>query len=311
MPHNGWLDMAKPFIAAYHAGATSVTSFITSDQLIYWYRPELRTLNCDATDTTMGPSNNASGNYFNGRPDGWNTMADSVFVVALLRSPGVVTIRSGGNSQSFNAPAGATAFQVDMQVGQQQFTLTRGGNTVLSAVSLKDVSATCICGIYNFNAFVGTVPAGFSDPLGPDGLNLFTKGLNVQCAAQPSLPAGPAQPTVTGNPTTTQAPPPPVTTKPATTTTTAPPPVTSNPGSVCVAGQGPGNYAGLCSFCCNFGYCPPGPCTCTQFGSQVPPPNGGVFKNGRPIPGEDSSYLGLCSYACDHGYCPETACTHD
>lgn len=44
MPHNAWLDMAKPFIAAYKARATSVNSYITQDQIIYWYRPNLRDL---------------------------------------------------------------------------------------------------------------------------------------------------------------------------------------------------------------------------------------------------------------------------
>jgi hypothetical protein len=150
--------MAKPFIAAYHAGDTSVDKYITSDELIYWYRPTLRSLNCDATDTTMVPANNDSGNYFQGRPNGWEDMEDTVFVVSMLTAPGTVTVTSGGNTQSFNAPAGASAFQVPMAVGQQQFSLTRDSSTVLSGVSLKDISSTCICGIYNFNAYVGTLP---------------------------------------------------------------------------------------------------------------------------------------------------------
>ncbi|KAJ7641127.1 glycosyl hydrolase family 71-domain-containing protein [Roridomyces roridus] len=62
-----WLDMAKRFIAAYKAGASSPDRFITQDQIIYWYRPTLSTLDCDATDTTAGrAANNDSGNYFEG-----------------------------------------------------------------------------------------------------------------------------------------------------------------------------------------------------------------------------------------------------
>jgi len=295
--------MAKPFIAAYHAGATTVNNYITSDQLVYWYRPTLKTLDCDATDTTMVPANNASGNYFEGRPNGWEDVQDAVFVVALLTSPGVVTITSGSNSQSFQAPAGASSFQVPLGVGQQQFSLSRGTTTVLSGVSLKNVSPICICGIYNFNAYVGALPAEFSDPLGPDGLSSLTVGLHVTtCAPIPSLGTAPAPPTTTVTPTTT------VSVKPTTTTTTA----SSSPSSTgtCIAGSGTGNYAGLCSFCCNFGYCPPGPCTCTAYGNPVPtPPTTGV--NGVPIAGEDASYDGLCSFACNHGYCPPTACTTD
>ena len=80
----------------------------------------------------------------------------------------------------------------------------------------------------------------------------------------------------------------------------------------CIAGtvaQGEtGNYLGLCNFCCNYGYCPPGPCVCTSHGSPVsPPPETGT--PGCPVAGEGQGYDGLCSFACDHGYCPPTACT--
>lgn len=84
----------------------------------------------------------------------------------------------------------------------------------------------------------------------------------------------------------------------------------TGPGNnkVCTGGTGPGNYVGLCFFCCQYGYCPPGPCTCTKYGTPVPiPPSTGA--RGIPLKDEDDSYLGLCSFACDHGYCPPTACT--
>uniref|UniRef100_A0A093UZV4 Uncharacterized protein n=3 Tax=Talaromyces marneffei TaxID=37727 RepID=A0A093UZV4_TALMA len=78
--------------------------------------------------------------------------------------------------------------------------------------------------------------------------------------------------------------------------------------AVCVGGTGQGNYVGLCSFACNYGYCPAGPCTCTSSGAPLPtPPTTGV--NGIPLAGEDASYLGLCSFCCNHGYCPSSACT--
>lgn len=183
--------MSKPFIAAYKAGSESVSNYITDEKLIYWYRPTPRNINCDSTDTTMGPANNASGNYFNGRPNGWETLSDSVFVVSLLKSPGIVTVNSGGTHYSYNAPAGAAAFSVPMGIGAQAFGLTRNGKTIFSDTSLKQIVTKCICGIYNFNAYVGTVPAGASDPLGSDGLANFENGLKVPCAAQPSLPASP------------------------------------------------------------------------------------------------------------------------
>ncbi|KAL1871999.1 hypothetical protein VTK73DRAFT_1743 [Phialemonium thermophilum] len=317
MPHDGWLEMARPFIAAFHAGAKSADSFVTSDQLVYWYRPTKRDINCDATDTTMVPADNSSGNYFMGRPNGYQDLQDAVFVVALLTQPGTVIVNSGGNVKSFDAPAGVSAYSVDMQVGPQQFFLQRGGQTVFSAQSLRDISDVCPCGIYNFNAYVGTVPDSPPDPLPHDGIVSLTVGLHVTtCAATPSLGTSTIKPTTvpTGGagPTTTTTTTPPPTSPPSkpttttTTTTTSPPPPG---GSTCAGGTGEGNYIGLCNFCCQYGYCPsnPGPCTCTAFGNPLPtpPPSG---HDGKPLPGEDDSYLGLCSFACSHGYCPPTAC---
>ncbi|KAF2736730.1 putative alpha-1,3-glucanase/mutanase [Polyplosphaeria fusca] len=176
MPHNGWLDLAKPFIKAYKAGAKDANDSIEEEKLIYWYRPTLKSLDCSATDTTGE------------RPDGADTLQDAVFVVALLKEAGRVTAKSGTNSKTFDAPAGASIWQIDMGVGAQEFGLERANGTVMSETSLRDVMDTCPCGLYNYNAFVGTVPAGSPDTLGADGLTAFTKGLKVSCPAEPSLP---------------------------------------------------------------------------------------------------------------------------
>ncbi|KAJ6537857.1 glycoside hydrolase family 71 protein [Mycena capillaripes] len=187
MPHDGWLDMAKPFIQAYKAGSSTVNQYIPSDQIIYWYRVTPKALNCDATDTTMQPANNASGNYFKGRPDGYQTMADNVFVVTLLTAAGTVVVNSGGTAYTYDAPAGASAFAVSFHVGAQSFTLTRSGRTVMSATSLKQIQNVCPCGLYNFNAYVGTVPAGPRNVLQSDGLSNFATGLKVACSPTASL----------------------------------------------------------------------------------------------------------------------------
>lgn len=183
--------MSAPYIAAYKAGATDVTPYITKDELVYWYRPTPRALDCDATDTTMADANNASGNYFKGRPNGWESMSDSVFVVSLLTSPGQVSVTSGSTSQTFDAPAGAAAWSVPMGVGAQKFSLARNGLVVLSGTSLRDVANVCPCGLYNFNAYVGTLTCsggGAADALGGDGLASLTAGLKVTtCAPKPSL----------------------------------------------------------------------------------------------------------------------------
>lgn len=157
--------MVKPFIAAYKAGAKSVGGYIKSDEIIYWYRPTPKTASCDSTDNTKS------------RPDGTNTVSDSVFVVALLTEAGTVTVSSGSNSKTFAGQAGANAWAVDMGTGKQTFSLKRDGSNVLSGTSLKDISVDCVCGIYNFNAYVGTLPAGQPDALrSPDGFGGFTSG---------------------------------------------------------------------------------------------------------------------------------------
>ncbi|KAL8646448.1 MAG: hypothetical protein Q9226_006852 [Calogaya cf. arnoldii] len=201
MPHNGWLDMAKPFIAAYKAGSKSVNNHIDKDQIIYWYRPSLKSANCDSTDNTMKAVSNAGENFFQGRPNGADTLSDSVFVVALLTQPGKVTVSSGNNSKTFEAQAGANAWAVNMGVGKQTFSLTRGGKTVLKGTSSKDISADCICGMYNFNAYVGTLPAGSPDALPSDAFKGFQSGLAPGlCQPTPSLKkAADAGPEPTGD----------------------------------------------------------------------------------------------------------------
>ncbi|KAG7449698.1 uncharacterized protein BT62DRAFT_885701 [Guyanagaster necrorhizus] len=207
MPHDGWLDMAKPFISAYKNGSTTVSDYISDDQIIYWYRSTPRDIDCDFTDTTMGTANNMSGNYFNGCPNSWETLTDEVFVVSLLTANGTVTVNSRSTEYSYDALAGASAFSVPMGVGAQAFALTRDGGPVMNGTSLKEIVLECVYGIYNFNAYVRTVPARDSDSLQADGLAALTSGLAVACEATPSLPAtAPATVAVTATATPTPAP---------------------------------------------------------------------------------------------------------
>lgn len=146
MPHTGWLEMAKPFIAAYKAGDKSPAKHIKDDKIVYWYRPTLKSLDCDKTDTTMADIAKPNENYFKGRPNGADSMQDAVFVVSLLKEPGKIVVNSGKQSKTFDAPAGASAFQVPMGVGKQTFQLTRDGKQILNEASLRDITDTCPCG---------------------------------------------------------------------------------------------------------------------------------------------------------------------
>jgi len=178
--------MAKPFIAAYKAGKTTPT--ITTDQLIYWYRPTPKGVNCDSTDNAGS------------KPAGADLVKDNIYVVSLLTAAGRVTVNSGGTVYVFDAPAGASAIAVPFKIGTQSFSMSRGGAVKLNATSLKKIVNECVCGMYNYNAYVGTVPAPTSvKALDSDGLSLFTKVQN-RCQPTPSLPASPpatAAPTAT------------------------------------------------------------------------------------------------------------------
>ena len=188
MPHEGWLEMARPFIQAFKAGATKPDAYIKEDKLVYWYRPSPKGVQCDSTDTCKPwTSSTPNTDYTAGRPLGADTVADAVFVVALLTKPGKVTLRSGTGSQTFDAPAGASSWSLAMGTGKQSFALDRDGQNVLSGTSLKDISNDCQCGIYNWNAYVGTLPSSNPGALQPEGLEDFTVSMAAPCKPTPSL----------------------------------------------------------------------------------------------------------------------------
>ncbi|KXJ87872.1 mutanase [Microdochium bolleyi] len=324
MPHNGWLELSKPFIAAYKAKATSVNSFITDEKVVYWYRRNLKSTSCDSTDTTGS------------RPDGYNTLDDVVYVATLLKSAARITVTSGGNTVvTRDVPAGASLIQVPAGVGKQKFSLTRSSAVVLEGTSLMDITDTCACGLYNYNAYVGTLPAGGNDVLDAQGLASLTVGVKVStCKPTPSLGTNPPTNPTTTSSTTTARPPttstttagptptptcesrrsdsplPPYSAEPSTSTPNpklAKAPATCNAGTV--ADGESGNYTGLCNYTCSYGYCPPGPCKCTSYGAPNTPPatNG---RDGCPAPGLSDGYKGLCSFTCSRGYCPSGACQY-
>jgi hypothetical protein len=90
-------------------------------------------------------------------------------VVSLFTAAAEITVTSGGNTQTFQASAGANAFQVPMGVGTQTFSVTRNGQTVFQGTSLKQIINGCVCGLYNFNAygtfFFPSLRAHQADPL--------------------------------------------------------------------------------------------------------------------------------------------------
>ncbi|KAK0707632.1 glycosyl hydrolase family 71-domain-containing protein [Lasiosphaeris hirsuta] len=335
MPHDGWLDMAKPFIAAFKAGATTVNNYITDDQLVYWYRPTPKNINCDATDTTMADANNPNGDYFKGRPNGYDTVEDVVFVVSLLKTAGQVTVISGDKSPvTYDAPAGAYAKKIPMGVGKQAFYISRGGSTVVSGTSLRDVSNTCPCGIYNFNAYVGVLPFQPFKGLGSGSYGGFTTNLKVACSPTPTLNGLVAGPTPTYNPntgsatttssssssssstrstTSTRSSSSTSTMKP-TTTTTSSSSSTSKPTSSRSSTSKPTSTSTstikLLSTTISTSTTKP-PTTSSSSTSKpatttTSAANG--CNSGTVADGESGNYTGLCQFSCALGYCPPGPC---
>lgn len=286
----------KPYIAAYKTGASTPT--VTADQMVYWYRPTPWDVTC--TGDPLGP------------PNGRNLLADVVFVTTMLTSPAQLTVQSGTLAPvTINVPAGIMTNNFTMGLGTQTFQVTRNGANVMGGTGGKQITNTCV--YYNYNAYVGSFNGtGVYTPPPSTSTSISTSTSMSRSVCSVTYSSTSSSSTIAPPPsTTTTAPPPPPPT--STTSSPPPPPPTSTagppPGSVCIAGTGPGNYVGLCNFCCMYGYCPPGPCTCTSYGNAIPPP-AIVNVNGYPLPGEDNSYLGLCSFSCNHGYCPPTACAH-
>ncbi|KAI1323374.1 glycosyl hydrolase family 71-domain-containing protein [Xylariaceae sp. FL0255] len=84
---------------------------------------------------------------------------------------------------------------------------------------------------------------------------------------------------------------------------------------VCVNGWGWEDFGPVCTFICEYGYCPTSACVCDQWGAQKTlPTDGGTPVNGYSLDG-DPNWDGLCSFLCGLGesycaqfneYCSET-----
>ncbi|KAJ5506348.1 hypothetical protein N7453_005305 [Penicillium expansum] len=117
MPHNGWRNLFKPYIAAYKSGAKAPT--VEADEVVYWYRPTPKGVVCTGDNLSA--------------PMGAGMLSDSIFVTTMLTSPATLTVQSGNNAPvSIDVPAGIVTSNVTMGVGSQSFKVTRNGQTILS-----------------------------------------------------------------------------------------------------------------------------------------------------------------------------------
>ncbi|KAL4947908.1 glycosyl hydrolase family 71-domain-containing protein [Aspergillus filifer] len=85
-------------------------------------------------------------------------------------------------------------------------------------------------------------------------------------------------------------------------------PTLARSDQACIQGTGVDNFGGICSFACQYGYCPISACVCQAVGAPVEGP-AATHPVGYPLAGLDASYSGICAFDCLRGYCPDTACS--
>jgi glucan endo-1,3-alpha-glucosidase len=140
------LEFAKPYIEAFKTG--SPTPVIKRDMLVYWHRPTLKNVECDATDSCGA------------KPAGWEVCYtssdileanlsqvrhDEVFVAAFTRTRGKVEVTSGNNAIfSQDVPIGVTMLRVPMASGVQNFHFSNDAGVDVQGRSPLVVETSCI-----------------------------------------------------------------------------------------------------------------------------------------------------------------------
>lgn len=147
--HTAWQSVLGPFITAYKAGATAVSSVVPPEDLsavgAMWYRPILKTATCESDSL--------------GKPSGWENALDAVnFAVLLPEGTTGVTINVISGRKligSFAGTAGLNYGTVEGMVAGPQSIQVVGetGAVVAQAASPSDVLAEAddVC---NFNYVV-------------------------------------------------------------------------------------------------------------------------------------------------------------
>jgi hypothetical protein len=280
MPHDGWRQFLPYVIDMYKNGKAS----ISAEGLVAWYRKTPGSA-CSSGGTTGNSASQGQQEY-----PPTQVAQDRVFFSALLTSYADVSVTIGTTTQTGtwrNTPNGAGIYHGSVPFngrGAVTVRISRNGKLVMQ-MNGDPITDTCTNGIGNWNAYVGNVSATGSGPGGAFSLS----SSKISSTRTPSKISSTLKTS---------------TTPPAST-------LSSGSGSFCIAGAGDGNLAGLCSFSCNYGFCPSNACTCTKKGRQVTPP---AISNtlGLSVAGQDIAlYSGLCEFTCSHGYCPSGACTSD
>jgi glucan endo-1,3-alpha-glucosidase len=146
-PHTAWLDTLPYFISYYKNG---VAPAVTKDTVVYWYRPFLKNSGASADPYGQPQVANKDTSLSSYTPS--QVLADSIFVVTILRSPGTVRVTSGGTTVTKNVPAGVNFFSTPLSSGGQSVTLLRNDATLCTNTGAVSVGTSSTK--YNYNAYV-------------------------------------------------------------------------------------------------------------------------------------------------------------
>jgi hypothetical protein len=130
------LDMAAYYISWFKNG---VKPAITQDAL-YWSHRSQPT-NAPYSKTPIGRNGQPTAMFI---PNG-DAAKNEVELVAVLKTPGRLTITQGSNVKTMDAPAGLTSFKVPLVAGTTpSFKLARSGTTVQTVTSNTPVRSSVV-----------------------------------------------------------------------------------------------------------------------------------------------------------------------
>jgi glucan endo-1,3-alpha-glucosidase len=135
--HDGWRLLMEPFITAFKAFATALTTeHILTEIVTLEHRPYLAKTLCS------GQSQPVPGSEF---------QHDVVALIGQTKSPVQLVVTSGATSTVINFGAGLSTSKVPMQLGQQKLSVTRNGKSCGQVTSSVVVTDTCSTPNYNAN----------------------------------------------------------------------------------------------------------------------------------------------------------------
>ena len=138
LSHDAFRELGKFYIDWYESG---VQPAISKDFIALAHRPHPETVpSTSGTNDSVGLP----------RQTDYAVVEDRLYAVVLLKSPGEVRLTSGGATQTFSQPAGASEVSMPFSSGTQKIDLVRSGATALSATSALQITFNPVT-LFNYN----------------------------------------------------------------------------------------------------------------------------------------------------------------